>query len=214
MKCPGRAARATSGACTSQRKVVGPNCFLRVMRNTTPPESKHGSRIQAKGICRYETTTTRQFSTSTDTLPASLAPARAPLESESRDLSRFPGTSARSCSTPGGFPPAPARTGKCGIGWASPDESSSRHNAGTGTWNCVAFAGASGFGCGRQTGVRMPPRSSPETRPRAPGRLRSGTRSLSGGNIRYIRTGTQNATPQPRFIMICNSGRFCGIFCT
>ena len=36
-KCPGRAARATSGAFTSQRKVVGPNCFLRVMRNTTPP---------------------------------------------------------------------------------------------------------------------------------------------------------------------------------
>ena len=25
-KCPGRAARATSGACTSHRKVVGPNC--------------------------------------------------------------------------------------------------------------------------------------------------------------------------------------------
>src|ERR1017187_1729037 len=38
MKCPGRAARATSGALTSQRKVDGPNCFLRVMRNTTPPE--------------------------------------------------------------------------------------------------------------------------------------------------------------------------------
>src|ERR1017187_1783100 len=38
MKCPGRAARATSGAWTSQRKVDGPNCFLRVMRNTTPPE--------------------------------------------------------------------------------------------------------------------------------------------------------------------------------
>src|SRR5215813_13512525 len=35
-KCPGRAARATSGAFTSQRKVVGPNCLRRVMRNTTP----------------------------------------------------------------------------------------------------------------------------------------------------------------------------------
>jgi hypothetical protein len=45
MKCPGRAARATSGAFTSQRKVVGPNCFLRVMRNTTPPWKEHSSKL-------------------------------------------------------------------------------------------------------------------------------------------------------------------------
>jgi hypothetical protein len=47
-KCPGRAARATSGAFTSHRKVVGPNCTLRVMRNTTPPESAMVSKLRIK----------------------------------------------------------------------------------------------------------------------------------------------------------------------
>src|ERR1019366_3438809 len=48
-KCPGRAARATSGAFTSQRKVVGPNCILRLMRNTTPPGRNMVAKFRRKG---------------------------------------------------------------------------------------------------------------------------------------------------------------------
>jgi len=97
--------------------------------------------------------------TSPDTLPSSPLPPRAPSQSESTPPSRFPGTSAPSSSIPVGFPPVPARTERCGIGWAWPHGLSSRHPARTGTWNCAAFASAYGFECGRRTGVQMPPRS-------------------------------------------------------
>ena len=67
-KCPGRAARATSGAFTSQRKVVGPNCFLRLMRNTTPPERNMVAKFRRKGSLDYQTSRPR-------TLPPTRKPA-------------------------------------------------------------------------------------------------------------------------------------------
>src|ERR1039458_9908167 len=57
IKCPGRAARATSGAFTSQRKVVGPNCILRLMRNTTPPGRTMVTKNQEKRVLRWPAST-------------------------------------------------------------------------------------------------------------------------------------------------------------